>query len=216
MKVAVLTLTRDRLHYTKQTFSSLRRNAGCAFDHFVLDQASEDGTRTFLHEYGPDGLWLMGQNIGIARGLNLMLETVERRGYDVIVNFDNDCEVVTPDTLKVVTEIAVAHPGFVIGPKVQGLRNPPALAEEINIDGYRVGPTVQVGGILMPIPAGWRYPITESYTYGDAQVCARAREQGHTVGQLLDYTVNHIETTDGQHERYPEYFAVKRSEGIPD
>ena len=36
------------------------------------------------------------------------------------------------------------------------------------------------------------------------------------VGQLLDYPVNHYETTDGQHARYPAYFERRRLEGIPD
>ena len=52
MKFAVLTLTRDRLEYTQHCFETLRQNAGCDYDHYVLDQGSEDGTRVALAERG--------------------------------------------------------------------------------------------------------------------------------------------------------------------
>jgi GT2 family glycosyltransferase len=44
MNVAVLTLTRDRLPYTQHCFATLKENAGCDYDHIVLDQGSTDGT----------------------------------------------------------------------------------------------------------------------------------------------------------------------------
>ena len=52
---AVLTLCRDRLAYTQHCFETLRDNAGCDFDHFVLDQGSMDGTDEWLEQQFHDG-----------------------------------------------------------------------------------------------------------------------------------------------------------------
>ena len=50
MKIAIYTLTRDRLLYTKQTFVSLWEHAGYPFDHFIVDNGSTDGTPEWLTE----------------------------------------------------------------------------------------------------------------------------------------------------------------------
>ncbi len=53
MRIAVLTLTRDRLDYTQHCFQTLQEFAGCDFDHYVLDQGSTDDTVDCLvGEYG--------------------------------------------------------------------------------------------------------------------------------------------------------------------
>lgn len=219
MNVAVLTLTRDRFAYTQHCFASLRENAGIEYDHHVFDNGSTDGTREWLQdEYEAGRIEVFGsstENLGIYPALNRMLDQTAGR-YDVTVNFDNDCELLAADTLRVICELAVAHPGNVIGPLVQGLRKPPAVIGETWLRGMRVGVTQRIGGILMPIPDGWRYPEGGAYIHADGLVCAAALAAGHTVGQLLDYPVNHYETTDGQHARYPAYFERRRAEGIPD
>ncbi len=216
MKIAVLSLTRDRLDYTRHCFASLETNAGCEYDHFVFDNGSTDGTKEWLTEEfetgGIDGWCSSEENIGIHRALNVLLDETDG-AYDVIVNFDNDCEVLVPDTLLTVAAFAVDHPGWIVGPHTQGLRHPPAILEERTVDGLRVGVTMGIGGIFMPLPAGWRYseraPLQGN---GDGYVCAQARAQGHTCGYLLDFPVNHYETTDGQWARYPEYFERKQHE----
>jgi len=48
MKIAIYTLTRDRLQYTQDCFSSLWQNAGMPFDHYIVDNGSEDGTVEWL------------------------------------------------------------------------------------------------------------------------------------------------------------------------
>ncbi len=219
MNVAVLSLTRDRLDYTKHCFRKLRENAGCDYDHFVLDQGSSDGTASWIDaEYKPHAHYLLSENIGIARALNYLLGVVEEEGgYDVIVNVDNDCELTVPGTLRVVAEIAANNPGSLIGPRVDGLRRPPVISYYIDVDGHRVGVTTQIGGIFMPLPPGWRYPET-SNDYGncDVLISSQAVKNGNIVGQLIDYPVNHYETTNGQEARYPDYFARRRAEGVPD
>ncbi len=219
MRVAVLSLTRDRLDYTKHCFQTLRDNAGVPYGHFVYDNASSDGTQEWLEQdYDCVGYVAGTENVGIARALNYLLGVVEEEGgYDVIVNVDNDCEVTVPGTLRVVAELAAANPGSVIGPRVDGLRRPPVIHHYETIDGHRVGITSQIGGIFMPLPAGWRYPETSNdYGHCDVLISSEAVKRGSIVGQLIDFPVNHYETTNGQEARYPEYFARRRAEGVPD
>src|SRR3954470_1220847 len=101
MRVAVLTLTRDRLAYTRHCFSKLHEYAGCDFDHYVLDQGSTDGTAEWLRdEYDPDFLCLSPRNLGISPGMNKLLDWTQETGdHDVVVKFDNDCKLMTPNTL---------------------------------------------------------------------------------------------------------------------
>src|SRR5512134_1510981 len=106
MRVAVLTLTRDRLEYMQHCFASLRHNAGCDYDHFVLDQGSTDGTQRWLMNGVYAGLSLLHENIGISRGHNKLLDMIQVVGtYDVYVTFDNDCEVTMPGTLAAAARI---------------------------------------------------------------------------------------------------------------
>ena len=107
MRVAVLTLTRDRLDYTQHCFATLHEFAGCDFDHYVLDQGSQDGTEAWLQETDAEVVAL-DTNLGIACGLNLLLdESVNPADYDVIVKFDNDCELTLPNTLRDVCRLTL-------------------------------------------------------------------------------------------------------------
>jgi len=218
--VAALTLTRDRLDYTKHCFACLRENAGHPYDHYILDQGSTDGTQEWLrNEYDADWIDLRPDNIGISKGLNDLLDAAGPH-YDYYLKFDNDCEVTHPDTLK--TTLAVAEGGdWMLSPRVLGLRSPPPHDDPILVNGHKVGALPQIGGIFLLIPgrvirAGFRYDETNpSWGMDDVQICHWFREQGGHVGYLLDVTVNHYETTDGQWERYPDYFAQKIREGLP-
>jgi hypothetical protein len=222
LKVAVLTLTRDRLAYTKRAFAALRRNAGCPYDHFVVDQGSEDGTAAWLRDYQPKGLWLLGGNIGIFRGVNLILETVCTRGYDVIVKFDNDCE---PRTAGVLADVARASYELqaVLSPRITGLNNPVPLLSVEQHGAWTVERTTMVGGIFSAVPAGfydgWHRSLPADTVPGwggdDSLVCAKARERQMIIGYLAEHHAAHIDTTRGQWARYPEYFARTLAEGKP-
>ena len=221
MIVAVITMTRDRLDYTHHCFATLRENAGCDFDHYVLDQASTDGTREWLeHEYDPDHLVLMPDNIGICRAANILVDAaLEADDYDVIVRFDNDCEVTEPGTLQAVCELSAEY-GAIIAPRVLGLNNPPPTLRTVSCGGQLVDETPLLGGIFMAIPAfafteyGFRFDERMALGTGDEAIVPWWRMQGGTCGYLHGWSVNHYETTNGQQVRYPEYFERKAAEAV--
>jgi hypothetical protein len=216
MNVAVLTLTRDRLPYTQHCFATLRENAGCEYNHFVLDQASEDGTVDWLNEQDDLDVTFASENIGINQGLNHLLDEIELDHYDVVVKFDNDCELLTPDTLDNVCAFALEHDA-IVSPRIHGLRNPvPIIGQYYNLD-----VTPIVGGIFMATPAhvfqdGYRHnPDVGLWGSDDSDLCRFFQSNGGPVGYLQGYDANHYLTTDGQHADIPHYFERTLAEGKP-
>jgi GT2 family glycosyltransferase len=221
MKVAVLSLTRDRLDYTKHGFAKLEEFAGCEYDHYVLDQGSTDGTVEWLFEE-----WLPGpglryvdrqfENLGISRGMNALLEKVSERDYDVIVKFDNDCELTQENTLRDVARLALEG-GCLLSPRILGLNDPPPVTRELRIGDEAILDIPQIGGIFLAAPAWvydeFRYSENNPQWGGDdVEICAWFRRQGGTCGYVKRLEAWHYEGTRNQWERYPEYFERKFAE----
>lgn len=215
MRIAVLTLTRDRVDYTRHCFARLRELAGCDFDHFILDQASDDETADFLEEYEYADLILLDENVGIHRGHNLLLDAAGPE-YDAYVTFDNDCELTADGTLEAVAAFAVRWE-WIASPVVNGLHHPPRLGPELDLEGVRAASYPEIGGIFRAMPAtfahDFRFDESQPIWGRDERtVGAAARERGFGSGYLLDWSINHYETTAGQEARYPDYFARKYRE----
>lgn len=226
VRVAVLTLTRDRLEYTKHCFARLETFSGCEFDHYVLDQGSTDGTAEWLFdEWLP---WDVGQglkyvdrrfeNLGICGGVNALLEKIDERHYDVIVKFDNDCELTQPNTLRDVARLTLEG-GCLLSPRILGLNNPPPVMGTMMIGNEVILDIPQIGGIFLSAPA-WVY---DHFTYhgndwgggDDSEICWWFRQQGGVCGYVKRLEAWHYQTTSGQHAKYPEYFARTLAEGKP-
>ncbi len=220
MRIAVLTMTRDRVDYSAHCYASLLVNAGTDFDWFVVDQGSQDETQAWLGSTDATIIPLE-DNIGICPALNLMLDQAfDPEDYDVIVRWDNDCELLTPNTLRDVCEAADDF-GWILSPLVLGLRNQPAMTGTFRLGDKVVRETSILGGIFMAIPSDlftdldYRYDETNPPYAGDEAICGWWREQGGHCGYLTDYQVNHYLTTDGQHHDIPDYFARSVMEGAP-
>jgi len=218
MRVAVLTLTRDRLDYTKHCFDKLLRFSGCGYDHYVLDQGSRDGTYEWLQRES-DVKWIVRSynNVGINRGMNVLLEATWGNDYDVIVKVDNDCELTQPNTLRDICELVHEHK-VLLSPRILGLNNPPAAWGEYELDGETIIDIPQIGGIFIAAPAD----IYQTFRYDesrllddDVELCWWYRGQGGRCGYVKRLKANHYETTSGQHARYPDYFQRTLAEGKP-
>src|SRR5258708_14063597 len=112
MRIAVYSITRDRLDYTKHCFASLREKAGQDFDHYLWDNHSEDGTKEWLLANLDDFAYvnLAASNYGIAQASNELIKVIKQRGpYDLIIKMDNDCEVVSDDILAKIAARSEEH-----------------------------------------------------------------------------------------------------------
>lgn len=218
MKVAVLTLTRDRLEYSQHCFSTLRTKTGCEYDHYVLDQGSQDGTPRWLLNGYYSGLSLQNENIGCCRGWNTLLELAHPERYDVIVTFDNDCEVLTEGTLSVVAGLAAEHE-VILAPRVLGLMYPPPTVSTFDLGEHTVDETTILGNIFMAIPSvlftrdGFRWDERYAVWDGGESITQWFRARGGRCGYVQGFEVNHYKTTLGQVADIPWYFDRRVSEG---
>ncbi len=219
MKIAVLSLTRDRLPTTKACFATLRETAGCAYDHFVLDQGSTDGTpewllREWTRSDMPQPI-LLSENIGISAGMNWLLDRIDGLAYDVIVKVDNDCEIATPNTLLDVCKLVDEY-GLLLSPQIHGLRHPPStLGTPLALGPVLVDEKAQIGGVFLAAPASlyddFRYSTTNPF-WGrdDEEICAYWRSKGQRCGYVQGIDAFH--RTDDQQAADPGYFERKYSE----
>ena len=223
MKIAVLSLTRDRLSFTQHCFARLREFAGCEFDHYVFDNGSGDETVEWLRDHESDFHVLIEspQNIGISRAMNELLRIVEREEvgfapYDVIVKIDNDCELVQPDTLRDVCDLTLVG-GALLSPRILGLQNPPQPTREAMIAGDVILDIPQIGGIFLAAPA-WVYSefrYSESnppWGMDDVEICRWWRSKGGTCGYVNRLEAWHYLGTEGQRDTDPAYFVRKDAE----
>ncbi len=222
-RVAVMSLTRDRLKYTRHCFASLASEAGISYDHYVLDNGSGDGTVDWLSRlFHSNRLILQQKNLGLAGGLNILLDRIKRENpsYDVIVKFDNDCEPVTEGFLAKAVDFVTRHPNAVCSPKVLGLGRPPSYEPQGTMFGHRVRQVGHLGGLCHVAPARahegfyWDGGKIKLARGADSYFSAHLARQGWRQYYLVDVEVSHYLTTRGQ-ERDPEmagYFQRKRVE----
>lgn len=143
-RVAVYTLTMDRLEYTKRMAKALTKLADYPFDWFVIDQGSKDGTQEWLKSYkaetrgrlsaGDPALLhamnleyrLYDQNMGLAKGWNNAFDWIKGENkYDIVVKVDNDAEMLTEGWLEAMVEIFERNRKVVLSPYVEGLDGSP-------------------------------------------------------------------------------------------
>ncbi len=227
MKVAVYSLTRDRLDYTKRNFQILRDKAGYDFDHFVVDNGSVDGTVDWLKANSSlfKKIIFLKENAGISVGSNRALGSIFNTGsYDLIIKMDNDCEVVTDNIILQMVEIfedlkhdKIYASEYILSPRVEGIANQPSRYDFVQIGGRRIGRVGIVGGLFHVVPVNvykdYRFPVDMPLARGqDDHFCDWFIKRGGRIGYVEGLEVQHYETTDGQAKRYPDYFKRKFKE----
>lgn len=220
MKIALFTLTKDRYQYTKKTFESLRKKTTIPYDHFVLDQNSKDKTVAFLNKFtNPLGniyVYPLNKNIGINRGVNFLVKRMKDK-YDTIVKIDNDVEIETKGWLKKC--ITSMNKKMLISPYVKGLIDNRGGVPRYDTGLYNIGLTPFIGGICMigykdawyKDSGGWTFPVPK-HAGGDRDFCMKLSLKGYRFGYKEDVIIKHIETTEGQYEKYPQYFKLRKTE----
>ena len=239
LKVAVYTLTMNRLEYTKKMHRALTRTAGHSFDWFVIDQGSKDGTVEWLKGLTRTRMLLTAgdkgiehamnlkyrcyeQNVGLAKGWNNIVEFIKAEGeYDIIVKVDNDAELMTEGWLAAMVEMFRRNRMIVLSPYVEGLDGSPggvlrarASGESpyIFINDRVLGHVPNLGGIVFATPIElWKnYKFDEAFQGNKDLIFSKyARSRGYALFYMEEFRVWHIDGTKGQHEKFPEYFGVK-------
>src|SRR3990167_3889238 len=219
MKIAIYTLTRDRLLYTKQTFVSLWEHAGYPFDHFIVDNGSTDGTPEWLTENAGRfrALLLQPENRGISSGSNIALNTIRDMGaYDLVVKMDNDILVLTADLLARIVSLCTFcdMSRWLLSPAwtADSATYPPVRVDYHEFGAYRIGRTGQAEGGFqiahVSTTAEYRYPMTLPLARGqDSDFSEWFRRQGGECGYIENLLLHHIGWVNGDmRSRWPEYY----------
>lgn len=224
MRIAVYTLTRERLEYTKECFAALRTLAGHPFDHYIVDNGSLDGTVAWINDhYRPHWFWPLDENRGISRASNVALRAIlsSQNRYDIIIKMDNDCMLRTEGLLAQIARIYRddrTADKWALSPRVEGINRQPLRVHKATLAGHEIGATSIIGGLFHVLPAAvYRkyydaggYPATLPLAHGqDDHLCEWLRVNGYQKGYVEDLVVEHYEGTDGQAQRYPGYFERK-------
>jgi len=205
-------------------FASLREKAGLPFDHFVVDNGSKDGSLDWIMDVSKP-YWFQNfpNNVGISAGSNRALGAIlaHAKPYDLIVKFDNDCLVKSANILgqfcEIFADVKRFSSAFVLSPHVEGIINQPIRSRYTMLAGRRIGLTAIVGGLFHVVSPEiyrqYRYPLNLPLARGqDDHFCRWFKRHGGEVGYVEGLTVEHMEGTDGQARRYPEYFKRKWQE----
>lgn len=220
-RVAVYSITYNRLDYTKQCFESLYKTASYPYDHFIVDNGSTDGTKEWLESQNFHMVLHNEDNKGISMASNQALDMIGD-DYDIIVKVDNDCLFLTDEWLKTMVEIWETNHMLALSCYIQGLRDNPGGAPRLvygNIKDQLLGMTRHLGGICHFVSAkaykDFRWD-EESPLHGvqDLELSHYLLSKGYQMGYLENFFAEHFEGTEGQHKRYPEYFEKRKEEKV--
>lgn len=220
-KIAVFSLTMNRLDYTKRMLLTLKKTAQGLYDHYIVDNGSTDGTVEFLTGNPAfKDVVFNKENLGISRASNQALNSIMAHGkYKYIIKVDNDCEFIDPDWLKVLLKVAKVR-NMILSPFVEGLRENKGGAPRTStstIAGHPVGLTRTLGGICTLAPAHLfkTFRFTEQgkpYIWG--AIKELIDKSGLPCGYVEDVKVKHMDTTSGQEAKYQDYFRKRNRERV--
>lgn len=218
LKVAIFTLTMDRLDYTKKMSDSMKKNSNYEFDWYVVDNGSKDETVEWLKAHnGIKKVIFNKQNVGISKASNQALDAIGG-DYDIIIKVDNDCLFLTENWLSETVDLYERQQRVVISPRVEGLRDSPGgvpRTQYVYIGKHFFGLAPHLGGICIAAPASiyknFRWE-EEDFLHGEQDYVFS--QYAITERYLLVYNENivieHIEGTAKQEETHPEYFAQRK------
>lgn len=223
-RIAIFSLTYDRIEETKPCFESLYKTAGYPFDHFVVDNGSKDGTVDYLRKTYPDMTIIENpENKGISIASNQAIDAIKASDvhYDVIMKVDNDALFKNDGWLAKMVEIWKSNNRIALSCYVQGLVDNPGGAPRVttgSICGELIGMTKHLGGICHFVDARaydrFRWD-EDSFLHGiqDLEFSNYLNSNGYQMGYLENWYVNHgLDGTAGQILRHKDYFERRKLE----
>lgn len=221
-RIAVFSLTYDRLDYTKVCFDSLHKTAGVPFDHFVVDNGSTDGTVEYLKDNKMFKTVIYNkQNKGISIASNQALDAIGDN-YDIICKVDNDALFKNDGWMKKMVDIWRVNKMVALSCYIEGLRDHPGGAERIGyaeFQGEKIGGTAHLGGICHFVDAraykNFRWD-EDSTLHGvqDLELSTYLLKNNYGMGYLENWFCEHIDGTEGQEKKFKEYFERRKKEKV--
>lgn len=220
-RVAVFTIHYNRLDYSKATWKEMRETAGYDFDWYCRDNGS-DGTAKWLNENTNAILDTVRprKNLGITKASNKLIKLIQDNGdYDIIIKIDNDVEFETYGWLKDTIDLWKRNHQVYVSPYVEGLKHNPGGARRKGFgmigDEY-IEVTNHIGGIFAAIDAraydSFRWTDEMLHGNQDVEASMAFRKMGYMPCYYPKHRIVHRDGTDGQREKYQEYFEKRKDE----
>jgi len=218
-KVAIFTLCKNRLDYTKKMYASMVKTAGYPFDWYVVDNGSTDGTAEWLKEQNVTVI-TNKKNEGIPHSSNQIIEIIKKGYYDYIMKADNDVLFKSFGWLETMINIYAVMRPFNLSLYPEGLS---ANAGGVNrysyatIIGELLGFVPHLGGMTSMVPAevydDFKWPDVCFLRGGnDVLQSAWLNENSYQMAYMENYQAEHMDTTEGQAKKYPKYFELMKRE----
>lgn len=215
LKVALYTLCYNRLDYTKLSFETLRKTAGYKFDHYVVDQGSDDGTVEWLKKEEKAGrikkVIYNKKNMGIPHASNQILEEIMKKDYDIIGKVDNDMVHKSLGWLEAAIGIYEIFRPINLSPYIEGLIHNPGGVHRYNylyMGDEFLGLTQHIGGAVSLVPREvheeFKWPKV-AFLHGgnDVLLSSFLNNNNYLLAYMENYKSEHLQD---QKEKYPEYF----------
>jgi glycosyltransferase involved in cell wall biosynthesis len=232
-KVAIFTVTYDRLEYTKRMHESMKSSTEYHFDWFVFDNGSTDGTQWRLPEmtkwYG-----LSKENKGLTYASNACIDQIlstrywkenttmfvpNHDVYQIVGKVDNDCLFLTQGWLEDFIDLWKRNHQLYMGPYPEGLVDHPGGAFRVasaTIGDEYVEVVKHLSGICAFIDAkayrNFRWKDQFLHGQQDGEATQAFMNQGYMPLILPRHRIMHMDTTAGQKDKYPEYFERRKKE----
>jgi len=223
-RVAIFSLTYDRLSETTVSFGTLHTTANYPFTHIVVDNGSSDGTVDWLKEYAKDKdvqLIINSDNKGISMASNQAVDWAMEKGYDIIVKVDNDAIFKTNKWLSKMVQIWKANRKLAMSCYISGLKDNPGGAPRFvygKICDELIGMARHLGGIVHFVDSRayseFRWPVDETlHGNQDIEFSMYLQSHGYQMGYLENYFAGHgLHGTAGQLEDHKSYFERRKWE----
>jgi len=221
-KVAIFTLTKDRLELTKKMAESMRRTAGYPFDWYIVDNGSTDGTREWLKEQNIKKVVFNEKNMGIPYASNQIIEEIRKGNYDFIMKCDNDVWFKSNNWLKTMMNLYKVFRPIAFSLYPEGLIE---NAGGVNRYEYAyfanefLGLVPHIGGMTSIVPTEvydkFQWPKV-AFLHGgnDVILSSWLNNNKYLMAYLENYQAEHLESTLGQQQKYPEYFKLRKQEAV--
>lgn len=222
-RIAIMTKTYERLDYTSRMWKSLIDSTDLPFDWYVYDQGSKDDTPEWLKKLSKhrDNVKVTygTENIGISKADNHLLEKIAKEDYQIVVHVDNDCEFQTFGWLETLVDLWKRNHMLYMSPYPEGLVHNPGGSPRIghaSIGPYPIEVTQHIGGFCAFVDArAYRdFRWTDQFKHGnqDSEASMEFRKLGYMPCYIPVHRVMHMDTTEGQYRKYPDYFERRKKE----
>jgi len=201
-RVAIFTLCKDRLDYTKKMYMSMKKTAGYDFDWYVVDNGSTDGTVEWLKKQKATVIYNK-KNMGIPHASNEIIELIKKDNYDYIMKADNDVLFKSYGWLRAMLNIYEVIRPIALSCYPEGLIDNAGGVYRYNYTefaGEFVGLVVHLGGMITIVPAEvydeFKWPNVAFLRGGnDVLLSSWLNSNGYQMGYLENHQAEHMETT---------------------